>query len=164
MSEGTARYAQEAGTWILKLGGDVRHTLSPAVNGLLDRAFADPGLQRFLVDLSDTEAIDSTNLGVLARIANHMARRGLPRPTVVAPGQDIRTILSSVCFDRIFHVVAETSGTAAALEALPGLQTDERNRLALVLDAHRRLCVLDERNRAVFRDVVELLEREIGDR
>jgi anti-anti-sigma factor len=162
MSEGTARYAQEAGTWILKLAGDVRHPLSPAINALLDRAFADPGLERFLVDLSDTEAIDSTNLGVLARIANQLARRGLPRPTVVAPGPDIRTILSSVCFDRIFHVVSEPGDTAAALEALPGLETGERDRLALVLDAHRRLCAIDESNRAVFRDVVELLERELG--
>jgi hypothetical protein len=44
MSEGKARYAQEAGTWIIKLEGEVRHTLAPAVNAVLDR-LRDPGLR-----------------------------------------------------------------------------------------------------------------------
>lgn len=162
MSEGTARYAQEAGTWILKLAGEVRHGISPALNALLDRAFADPGLRHFVIDLSGTEVIDSTALGVLARIANHMTERDLPRPAVIAPGRDIRTILCSVCFDRIFHIVGEAGEQAVRLQALPELAADERETLALVLDAHRRLCAIDERNRQVFKDVVELLERDLG--
>lgn len=161
MSGGTAGYARERDTWILKLEGDVRHPLSPAINALLDRAFADPELRCFLVDLSEVDAIDSTNLGVLARIANHMAEHGLPRPTLIVPGADIQTVLRSVCFDRIFHVVGETGDTAATLASLPGVETDERAMLALALDAHRRLCAIDDGNREVFRDVVELMEREL---
>jgi anti-anti-sigma factor len=164
VSEGKARYAQEAGTWIIKLEGEVRHTLAPAVNAVLDRAFADPGLRHFVIDLSATQAIDSTSLGVLARIANHMTGRGLPKPTLLAPGRDICTILCSVCFDRIFHVVTEAGECDISLEELPGLATDEREVLALVLDAHRRLCAIDERNREVFQDVVELLDRDLGRR
>jgi anti-anti-sigma factor len=172
MTEGSARWAEEGGTWFLKLGGDVRHTLAPAVNGLLDRAFATPGLEGFVVDLSEAEAIDSTCLGVLARIANHLSRAGLPRPTVIAPGQDIRTILAAVCFDRIFDLVAETDPAtapgaaplAAPLAALAGPPTGERERLALVLEAHRRLCAIDRQNREVFKDLVLLLERELGAR
>ena len=164
VSEGKARYAQEAGTWIIKLEGEVRHTLAPAVNAVLDRAFADPGLRHFVIDLSATQAIDSTSLGVLARIANHMTGRGLSKPTLLAPGRDICTILCSVCFDRIFHVVTEAGEGDISLEELPALATDEREVLALVLDAHRRLCAIDERNRQVFQDVVELLDRDLGRR
>jgi anti-anti-sigma factor len=162
MNGGTARFAREGDTWILKLQGDVRHPLSPAINALLDRAFADPSLRHFLVDLSETDAIDSTNLGVLARIANHMEDQGLPRPTLIAPGADIQTVLRFVCFDRVLHLVTESGETRASLESLPEVDAEERAMLALVLDAHRRLCAMDDHNRAVFQDVVELMERELG--
>jgi anti-anti-sigma factor len=162
MSEGTARYAKDDGTWILKLEGDVRHPLSPAVNDLLDRAFADPDLRHFVIDLSQAELIDSTNLGVLARIANQMAEEDLPRPVVIAPGADIQTLLRAVCFDNIFRVITEPADTHTALQDLPALEAEERETLALVLDAHRRLCAVDEGNRAAFRDVVEALGRELG--
>lgn len=43
MCEGRARYAHEQGAWFgawfLELSGDVRHTLGPALNALLDQAF-----------------------------------------------------------------------------------------------------------------------------
>lgn len=164
MNEGSARYAHEDGTWILRLEGDVRHPLSPAINALLDRAFGDPGLRNFAVDLSKAEAIDSTNLGVLARIANHMTGAGLPRATLVAPGTDILTVLRAVCFDRIFAIVPEGGSIDAALEELPGAHTDQREALEIVLEAHRRLCAIDEGNLDAFRDVVELLERELHPR
>ena len=164
MSEGTARYAHEERTWFLQLEGDVRHPLSPAINALLDRAFADPALQYFVIDLSRAEIIDSTNLGVLARIANHMAERSLSRPTIIAPGPDIQTILRSVCFDRVFHVVTESADAPSPAEALPDLAADERETLALVLEAHRRLRSIDEKNREVFLDVVEALEQELHGR
>jgi anti-anti-sigma factor len=164
MSEGGARYAQDDGTWILKLSGDVRHPLSPALDALLDHAVADPELQNFVVDLSETETIDSTNLGVLARIANHMSARRLHRPTLVAPRPDVLTLLRAVCFDRIFDIVSGPQGATGPLEDLPSLETDRREALALVLEAHRRLCDIDQKTRDVFRDVVELIELELGQR
>ena len=60
--------------------------------------------------------------------------------------------------------MTEAGESGISLEELPGLATDEREVLALVLDAHRRLCAIDERNREVFQDVVELLDRDLGRR
>jgi anti-anti-sigma factor len=164
MGTGTAHYAHEDRTWILKLAGDVRHDLAPAVNALLDRAFADPAMRHFLIDLSEAHAIDSTSLGLLARIAHHLSARELPQAVVIAPGIDIQTTLRAVCFDRVFRLVTENAASGAPLEPLTELDASEREVLALVLDAHRRLCAIEARNRDVFRDVIELLERELGDR
>lgn len=163
MGTGTVHYAHEHGTWILKLAGDVRHDLAPAVNALLDRAFAGPGIQHFLIDLSGAHAIASTCLGLLARIANHLSARGLPRAVIIAPGNDIQTTLHAVCFDRVFQLVTESAASGAPLEPLTELDVSERDSMALVLDAHRRLSAIDARNCEVFRDVIELLERELGD-
>lgn len=160
MREGRARYAREDGTWIIKLEGDVRHPLSRGLNALLDRLCADPGLRQVAVDLSEAEAIDSTNLGVLARIASHMRNAGRPRPALIAPGPDIQTILRSVCFDRLFHILGSTPPAIEDLEDVPDLGADERASLTLMLEAHRRLSAIDAHNASQFRDLIDLLERE----
>ena len=160
MTRGSARYANDAGTWVLQLAGDVRHPLAPALNALLDRAFADTALTHFVIDLSATEAIDSTCLGILARIANHFRGRGHGRPVIIAPNADIATLLRAVCFDRLFHLVEEVPIDLQRLMPVPSQEAGEREMLALILQAHRRLCAFDARTHAVFQDVVTALEKE----
>ncbi len=160
MSEGRARYAREHGTWILKLGGDVRHPLGPAINALLDCAIADPEFRHFIVDLEEAELIDSTCLGVLARIANHHAQLGISLPTIVAPNPDISATLQAICFDQAFQIVPAGYTGTDALERLPDVSPADDELRTLVLEAHRRLCDLDARTREVFKNLVEALEAE----
>jgi anti-anti-sigma factor len=160
MTNGSARYANDAGTWILQLAGDVRHPLAPALNALLDRAFEDTALVHYLIDLSATEAIDSTCLGILARIANHLSGSEHGRPVIIAPSADIAALLHVVCFDRLFHLVTESPIDSQQLGQLETRTADEHEMLALILDAHRRLCAIDTQTHAVFQDVVTALEQE----
>lgn len=160
MAEGTARYAREGGTWYLKLGGDLRHPLGPALNALLDRAFADPQYTRFVIDLTGAENIDSTCLGILARIGNQATRIAGARPTIVSTNEDITEVLLAVCFDRMFNLVGAAGVAGDGLSPVAGVTADEDSMLALVLEAHRRLCAIDERTHAVFRDLVGALEED----
>jgi anti-anti-sigma factor len=160
MASGSARYANDAGAWVLRLAGDVRHPLAPALNALLDRAFEDTALTRFVIDLSAAEGIDSTCLGILARIANHLSGRGLGRPAIISPNADVTTLLRVVCFDRLFHLVADPPIDPQRLEPVAAQAADERDMLALILEAHRRLCAIDARTHTVFQDVVTALETE----
>lgn len=167
MSEGRARFAREGGHWFLKLSGDLRHPLGPALDALLDRALGEPGYAGFLIDLTEAENIDSTCLGILARIAIHASRSGRARPIVLWAGEDIAEVLTAVCFDRIFNLVNAAEAPQAAGEGLapiPEVSAAEGPLLALVLEAHRRLCALDARNQAAFSDVVQALEQEAGQR
>lgn len=157
---GTARYAREGGTWFLKLSGDLRHTLGPALNDLLDTAFGDSATERFLLDLSAAEAIDSTCLGILARIATWSREHDAPRAIIVTADEDIIETLAAVRFDSLFDLRSESAGGTGAWSDLPAAGTDAERMVALVLEAHRRLSALDERNREVFKDVIEALERE----
>lgn len=155
MAAGNARYAQADGIWFFKLAGDLRHTLAPALNAVLDQAFAAPDTAGFVIDLSEAENIDSTCLGILARIGK---RTQATRPVIVTAGEDIREVLLAVCFDRIFDLVDHSGPGDATLQDLPGASADMAAMRQLVLDAHRRLCDLDERNHKAFRDVIEALE------
>lgn len=164
MSDGQARVARQDGHWFLKLGGDLRHPLGPALNTLLDRAFADPDYSGFLIDVSEAENIDSTCLGILARIGIRAGQMGGARPTILGAGADLREVLEAVCFDKIFHL-SDADGTAPqGLEPVTELAAEEELLLTLILEAHRHLCDLDSRNQAVFRDLLEILERDAGQR
>lgn len=158
MTDGTARYAYEDGAWFIKLAGDVRHPLGPALNTLLDQAFAKPGSDRFVIDLSEAETIDSTCLGILARIANRTSAHDDPRSAIITGGGDIAELLLAVCFDRLFDLVDSTDATPTSLEPAPVIAIGRDEMLSLLLDSHRRLCAIDARTHAVFRDVVEALE------
>lgn len=160
MAEGTARYAREGGTWFLELGGELRHTLGPALNALFDRVFADPGFEHMAIDLSAAESIDSTCLGVLARIGNQAVQANRTQPTIISNNNDISELLLALCFDRLFNMVNADGVIAENLQAVPVPDTDEGTLLTLVLEAHRRLCDIDQRNSNVFCDVVSLLENE----
>jgi anti-anti-sigma factor len=160
VTRGSARYAKDAGTWVLQVAGDVRHPLAPALNALLNQAFADTALTHFVIDLSAAVVIDSTCLGVLARIANHLSGVGRGKPVIIAPNADIATLLHAVCFDRLFHVIAEAPIDLQRLIPVPSQDSSEREMLALILEAHRRLCSIDAHTHAVFQDVATALEKE----
>ncbi|WP_260293717.1 STAS domain-containing protein [Sedimenticola hydrogenitrophicus] len=160
MNKDSARYAKEGDTLILQLSGNVRHPLAPALDALLNTTFADSGLTRYLIDLNQAESIDSTCLGILAGIANHLAQRGEGKPLIVSSNPDITELLRVVCFDQQFHILGGDSLETTEPKALDTLAVDEREMLDLVLSAHRRLCAIDERNRTVFQDLVTALEAE----
>jgi anti-anti-sigma regulatory factor len=158
MTDGTARYAHEKGTWIIKLAGDIRHPLGPALNALLDRALGEPGDSRFVIDLAEAENIDSTCLGILARIPNQPTTADGPRPVIITGGGDIAELLLAVCFDRLFDLVDSADAAPSPLVTAPTIAVGREEMLDLLLDSHRRLCAIDARTHAVFRDVVEALE------
>ena len=132
----------------------------PRLNALLDQALENPSTERFLTDLSEAESIDSTCLGLLARIANWARNRGAPRPIIVTTSDDITETLRSVCFDRLFELRGQETAQTSSLEKVARTDADSGQMTALVHEAHRRLCAIDAQNAAVLRDVVEMLERE----
>jgi hypothetical protein len=50
--------------------------------------------------------------------------------------------------------------TPEMLEKIPNIKSSEQENALTILDAHRQLISLNEKNRNVFKNVVELLEKE----
>jgi anti-anti-sigma factor len=160
-AEGSARYVYEDGAWFITLIGQVRHPLGPALNALLDRAFAEPNAQRFVIDLSQADSIDSTCLGVLARIVNQKNDPNAQRPVIITGGEDMSELLLAVCFDRLFDLVESADGAQGQLQMVPSVNMGEEDMLSLLLESHQRLCTIDAKTHAIFKDVVEALEFEV---
>ena len=69
MSEGRILAASHDGAYVLRLVGDVRLTLCATIDDFIDRMFADPDFASIWVDLCEAEGMDSTTLGMLAKLA-----------------------------------------------------------------------------------------------
>jgi anti-anti-sigma factor len=161
MPEGRVLYADHDHVHVLRYIGDIRHPIAPSVN-----RFVDALLQRFdgedlVVDLSEADAIDSTNLGEIARIAVLLAERCSKRAAIVSPRFEISQVLYSMAFDEVFDICTESSKDVGG-EPIPDVGATRRQSSQVILDAHRRLMQLSEGNRRQFSEVVELMERELG--
>ena len=148
---------------MLRFIGEVRHILGPALERYLDRLL-EQRPSGILFDLSETAIIDSTCLGLLARTALRLRDLNMEKAIIVSPRADIREVLRSMSFDRLFRVVGELPPVTAPTRSLETGRYKEDEILAAMLGAHRVLMSLSEENRLQFKDVVEALEKESGSR
>ncbi len=160
MAEGQVFHGTHKGVEVLCYKGEIRHTLCVALDRYINALLKNEDLLGFVIDLSDTESIDSANLGVLARLARSAQRESLPKVTIISGRPSITEILEAVGFDRVFTIVNELEAEWGKLNAIPEIASKEEEMARLLLEAHRELMGLNEKNSAVFRDVVTAIERE----
>ena len=157
---GRILHASHEGVQVLRLVGEIRHPLGPSLERFLDQ-LAKEKPQGLVIDLGETQIIDSTCLGLLARAAIRLRTQGPCKATVVSPRPNITDVLRSMSFDRLLNIVGEMP--IAHLEEHLLKTTSSCNDDALLLTmlrAHRTLMALSERNREQFKEVVQVLERE----
>lgn len=152
--------ASHDGVYVIVFEGDVRLTLCTTVDEYLEKMFQDPNFRSVIVDLSATENIDSTSLGLLAKLSIQAEKRFSFRPTLISTRRDITRILLSMGFDEVFDLVEEPLEHTEQLAELPELAGSEEGVRQRVLDAHRTLMSLNETNRKTFHDLVAALEAE----
>ncbi len=150
--------ANEGGAHIIKFTGNVRMPLCSSLNSYIERILAAPDVNAVLVDLSENVAIDSTMLGLLAKLSIKVRKKfGIPT-TIVSTNPDITRVLDSMGFDQVFVIIDESRGIPPDLEKLPVLEASEEETREHILEAHRTLVNLNESNAGAFREVVEMLE------
>ena len=158
MANGKVLYATHAGVHVLRFQGEIGYVLGPDVQRFVDGLFTGTPPRGFVLDLRETTHIDSTNLGLLASIANRMRERCGPRVTLVSDRDDINEILFNMGFDEVFDIVPDSTPPPTDPQTLPITRVGGDRLGQTMLEAHRTLMALNERNRQEFADVVTLLE------
>jgi anti-anti-sigma regulatory factor len=161
MLEGRVFYGDHDHVHVLRYVGDVRHTLAPSVSGFVDSLVPRLAGDDLVVDLSDAEAIDSTNLGEIARIADRLSARGSKRAAIISPRPEISQVLFSMAFDEVFDICTEPTALPGG-QPIPDVGASQDVSMRVILSAHRRLMQMSESNREQFSEVVELMERQLG--
>jgi len=160
MSDPTARIlsARAGNTVIIRLLGDVRYTISATFKEFLDTLFHDHQVSNIILDLSGVDNIDSTNLGLLAKVANHSRQHLHHKSVIVSNNHDINEVLHSVGFDRVFLVTPAFDIPEGQLQELQPEPASREELAGILLDAHRTLMGVNDENRVKFQDVVSALE------
>lgn len=152
--------AEQDGVEVLKFVGDVRVALGPTISEFVNGLGQRKDIHSIIIDLTETEGIDSTTLGLMAKISLKSQETFHTLPTIVSSNEDITRILFSMGFDNVFVIVNEASDEVGPLGELPTQLVSEEALREQVLEAHRVLMSLNSENKERFRDLVEALENE----
>jgi anti-anti-sigma factor len=151
--------AEHGGAYALKLVGDVRVTLCATFDDYLQQMFEDSGFVSVLVDLCDVEGLDSTTLGLLAKLALRTREQYGFKPVIYSCKPDINRLLQSMAFDRIFDIRKEACDEDSSISEVPAVPGDPEGVKEKVIEAHSILMDLSEENRERFRDLMSVLRQ-----
>jgi len=143
----------------LKLVGDVRVLMSSTIENYFQSIYSKAILDAMIVDLSETKGIDSTALGLLAKMAIQLRNRFNVKPSIISTNKDITRILKGMSFDIIFDIVEEPLSNEAEFGELSLVSESEDAIKKKVIIAHQALMTLSEENRLEFQDLVTALKR-----
>lgn len=165
MTPGTIKIADHEGVYVIKMEGDVRLTLCLSFDEFIDDVLREPNFSSVIFDLTDAQAVDSTTLGLMAKVSIKSGHHGKESPLVVSSNPSITRILVSMGFDDIFRLVDQSevedalrsSNDCVPLTEKNGNETEVKKR---VLEAHKTLMQLNDSNKATFQELVETLEAQ----
>jgi len=164
MENGKIMYAIDDGVCLLKFVGRIACRIGADLDTFLDTiSAAAPAVERYVVDLSETTYIDSTNLGVLAKVHLVAQSSGAARTTLFSTNSAVTEVLESMGFFDLFHIVSSLGECHAHCHAAPlsHAEASPEHLCRLMLDAHRRLMDLNEANCKSFGGVVGCLEYDL---
>jgi anti-anti-sigma factor len=158
MKPGQILVADYQGVYVIKMLGDVRLTFCISFDQFIDAMFSDSKFSSVVFDLSNAEAIDSTTLGLMAKISILSQEHFQVTPIVLATSPSIQRILQTMGFADIFTIVDKLDSPHLAERELHCGNCDEVAVKERVLEAHKILMNMNEKNAAAFRDLVNMLQ------
>jgi anti-anti-sigma factor len=159
LSKGRYFYTAKDNRYYIKLTGRLRYDISSGFNRFLTEILSRNDCTDFLIDLTEAEYLDSTNLGLIAKIAQYMRKCG-KKAKIVSVNKDLNKILCSVGFDDIFIIINKPETIEATLNEVENINEDERAFVKMMLDAHKTLAEISEKNMEKFKGVIELMAKK----
>ncbi len=159
MEEGRILAASQDGAYVVRLTGDVRLTLCATIDDYVQRMLDNPDFASVWVDLCDAEGIDSTTLGLLAKLALEVRARYGFTPAIYSSNPSITRLIKSMGFQRLYDLYEDACANPECIDCIPLVKGSEASVRDKVIEAHRVLMGLSEENRARFKDLMVVLER-----
>jgi anti-anti-sigma factor len=159
MQDGKILAASHNGAYVIRFEGDVRLTLCTSIDDYFQRMFDDPAFASVWVDLCSAEGLDSTTLGLLAKLALTVKERFGFQPAIYSCDPGINRLIKSMGFQQLFDLREEVCGAPDEAAAIPVVEGSESQVKDKVIEAHKVLMELSPENRARFKDLLTVLER-----
>ena len=160
MSTGHVEYASLNGTHIFKIIGEVRAQSCISLDKLLSRIEQQSNVTGAIVDLTQTTFIDSTVLGILAKLGLKLKQVHHIQAVMLSTNPDITTLANSMGLGQVFVILNYCGDPNVCTLALLDEHITHNVMLSTVLDAHRTLMKLNENNKNMFKTLVKQLEKQ----
>ena len=160
MSTGHVEYASLNGTHIFKLIGEVRAQSCISLDKLLDKIEQQKNVVGAIVDLTETTFIDSTVLGILAKLGLKLKQVHHIQAVMLSTNSDITTLANSMGLGQVFVILNYCGDPSVCTRALMEEHVTHGNMLDTVLDAHKTLMKLNASNQNMFEPLVKQLQKE----
>ncbi|MCH4248069.1 anti-anti-sigma factor GigB [Acinetobacter populi] len=160
MSIGRIEYASLNGTHIFKIIGEVRAQACISLDNLLNKIDQNSQIVGAIVDLTETTFIDSTVLGILAKLGIKLKQNHGIQAVMLSTNPDITTLANSMGLNQVFVILNYCGNPNVCTKALVEDNISHAAMLKTVLEAHRTLMQLNENNQNMFEPLVKQLQKE----
>jgi anti-anti-sigma factor len=161
VSQGQILISDKADHYLIKLVGDVRLTLSGSLNRYMDVLFGNNNVQSVVVDMLDAKAVDSTTLGLIAKLGLHCREQYQMNVKLFCQNPSIIRTLECMSFDEIIDIFQQSPDEFdAELRCLDAVTSEVDEVRQQVLEAHKLLIKLNPKNGAEFTDLINALEAD----
>ena len=160
MNSGKILVSDQLGNHLLKFTGDVRVTLCGTLNRYIETIFGTKDVKRVVVDMLEAEGLDSTTLGLLAKLGLYCREEYGLNVEVFCQNTSILRTLESMSFDEIFDIFDQLPN----IDAIENLHEIDVQNLPVdelreqILEAHKILVRLSADNQQKFKDLIKALE------
>ncbi|MDZ4860194.1 MAG: hypothetical protein SGI88_14550 [Candidatus Hydrogenedentes bacterium] len=169
MVPGQVLYARFENVYVLKFVGSIGFTdqwtfpLSKSVRLFVDRLLGQDDYENIVIDLTECEGMDSTNLGLLAEVGRLSIDRFGRKASILVPETSrMARNLKVTGFESLFTLLDVDTPVRGDLEALREVSDSELNVARMLLEAHKSLSEINEPNRIMFKSVIEAIETDIA--
>ncbi len=153
--------ADHDGVYVIKMIGDVRLTLCVSFDEYIGVLFNKNDFCSILFDLSEAHCLDSTTLGLIAKIAIKSESVKSIRPIVICDNDDVLALLQSMAIDTVCQIIDTPPQNYCVTSQFSNLSVCDQDEECIVkekvLEAHCVLMSLNETNRETFKDLVQSL-------
>lgn len=152
---------RDKNTIILQFSGEIRYTDTGGLEVLAEKLESEDLKDvKIIIDVNGVESIDSTNLGLIARIGSQYIEKYSKKINIVAGNKDIKKILDSMGFEQIADITDFIKFGKKDFNVLK-FKDNGKNIAETVLMAHESLLRMDGEKNKIFKNVVDFLKKDI---
>jgi anti-anti-sigma regulatory factor len=147
----------------VKFVGNSTMKNSKTLDDYFDNVFAGEPVD-LIMDFEECNYMDSTILGLIAKTAISMKKLWNKKIFAIKIPNMIQMSLKSTGVYKLLEVVSVEDEATVEMEELEKKDfQDKRKKAQHILEVHKTLMDLSDENKEVFKNVVELLEKELGE-
>ena len=156
--DGSILSARVASVEYIRFVGVIRYSQCAGLEAYIDSLFSNPTFKEVAIDLEQAEMLDSTALGLLAKISIEYKKISTEKPVIFIMPGELAHILKRVCFDQVFKIISKpVNDNQIDFVELDSVSQDEEQILASVVEAHKYLAEISDSNERYFTDITNAL-------